>query len=277
MGAFFPIIFYMGILLSQPYKAAGITAFESSSDPMNIVIMAVVLIIGTATILFFPQKLKDKEVLRAIFIGLCAYSVREVVYILIFPYLPVLYPMFVSTLFMGATVVLLLQKPEWYVIDIIAIFLGAGATASIGMSFSVPLSIILLVGMIIYDAFAVYKTKHMIGLAESVIRMRLPVIMIVPESLPYTWLTNNSLVGSKAHFMGLGDLVFPGMLVVSAHSNIQNPLVTFSIVLGTMVGFVGVSYLVSKGKPQAGLPFLCTGAILGFVVSSMIIYGRLML
>jgi presenilin-like A22 family membrane protease len=181
---------------------------------------------------------------------------------------------------MGATVVLLIQKPEWYVIDTVAIFMGAGMVASMGMSFSVFLSIILLIGMIIYDALAVYKSKHMIKLAESVIKMRIPVIMIVPVSLPYTWLVDKSLSNPSRHeayFMGLGDLVFPGMLVVSVYANVQNPLITLSVVLGTLVGFVMVSYFVSKGKAQAGLPFLCTGAILGFVFSSLLIYGRLML
>jgi presenilin-like A22 family membrane protease len=30
---------------------------------------------------------------------------------------------------------------------------------------------------------------------------------------------------------------------------------------------------VIKGKPQAGLPYLCTGAILGYLVSSYIVFG----
>jgi presenilin-like A22 family membrane protease len=33
--------------------------------------------------------------------------------------------------------------------------------------------------------------------------------------------------------------------------------------------------LVMKGKPQAGLPFLCTGAIIGYAVSSLWLHGTL--
>jgi presenilin-like A22 family membrane protease len=32
---------------------------------------------------------------------------------------------------------------------------------------------------------------------------------------------------------------------------------------------------VIKGKPQAGLPLLCTGAILGYVISSLYFYKDL--
>jgi len=30
-----------------------------------------------------------------------------------------------------------------------------------------------------------------------------------------------------------------------------------------------------RGKPQAGLPYLCGGAILGYIVSSYLLFGRL--
>jgi presenilin-like A22 family membrane protease len=32
---------------------------------------------------------------------------------------------------------------------------------------------------------------------------------------------------------------------------------------------------VIKGKPQAGLPFLCGGAILGYLLSSYMLFGTL--
>jgi presenilin-like A22 family membrane protease len=33
--------------------------------------------------------------------------------------------------------------------------------------------------------------------------------------------------------------------------------------------------VVIKGKPQAGLPYLCSGAILGYVISSLLLTGGL--
>ena len=38
--------------------------------------------------------------------------------------------------------------------------------------------------------------------------------------------------------------------------------------MGILIGYVGLMMLVTKGKPQAGLPFLNTGAIIGFLIAS---------
>jgi presenilin-like A22 family membrane protease len=81
----------------------------------------------------------------------------------------------------------------------------------------------------------------------------------------------------EAFFMGLGDVVMPGILAASAFYNITSGglIVALSVMLGTLAGFgVLVAFLV-KGKPQAGLPFLCSGAILGYLVSSYLLFGRL--
>jgi presenilin-like A22 family membrane protease len=45
--------------------------------------------------------------------------------------------------------------------------------------------------------------------------------------------------------------------------------------IGTLIGFTLLATLVMKGKPQAGLPLLCSGAILGYLVSSLLLFGRL--
>ena len=52
-------------------------------------------------------------------------------------------------------------------------------------------------------------------------------------------------------------------------------LVTLSVMLGTIIGFSALMVFVIKGKPQAGLPFLNTGAILGYAVSSLLFHGAL--
>ncbi len=66
--------------------------------------------------------------------------------------------------------------------------------------------------------------------------------------------------------MGLGDIVMPGILVVAAYHNISNGLpVALSVLAGTLIGFLVLMTFVIKGKPQAGLPLLCSGAILGYL------------
>jgi presenilin-like A22 family membrane protease len=80
----------------------------------------------------------------------------------------------------------------------------------------------------------------------------------------------------EAFFIGLGDIVMPGILVASCFNNIQDGLIiSLSVIVGTLIGFSILMAYVIKGRPQAGLPLLCGGAITGYIVSSLIFFGEL--
>jgi len=87
-------------------------------------------------------------------------------------------------------------------------------------------------------------------------------------------------------FMGLGDIIIPGILVVSAFVSLDgraaavlgiggNLIVSLVTLLGTLAGFVVLMRFVMRGNPQAGLPLLNSGAILGYVLSYYLIYRDL--
>ena len=92
-----------------------------------------------------------------------------------------------------------------------------------------------------------------------------------------------------ALFMGLGDVIFPGMLVISAisflpdwGSEIWNPYGTFYmaqivVAIGTLIGgilgYVLLMTFVAQGNPQPGLPLLNGGAILGYIISGIYAVG----
>jgi presenilin-like A22 family membrane protease len=162
------------------------------------------------------------------------------------------------------------------------VIVGAGAIAIFGISLSVFLVIILLVTLAVYDAISVYKTKHMIDLADTVMDLKLPVLLVVPKIRRYSLIKETKSLKQKlkenedrdAFFMGLGDIVMPGILVVAAYHNISNGLpVALSVLGGTLIGFLVLMTFVIKGKPQAGLPLLCSGAILGYLISSYVFFG----
>ena len=50
---------------------------------------------------------------------------------------------------------------------------------------------------------------------------------------------------------------------------------TLSTIIGTLIGFSILMIFVMRGKPQAGLPLLCGGAIAGYIISSLFFYGEL--
>ncbi|UCF49786.1 MAG: hypothetical protein JSU91_08555, partial [Thermoplasmatales archaeon] len=159
-----------------------------------------------------------------------------------------------------------------------------GAIAIFGMSLGILLVIILLVGLAIYDAISVYKTKHMIDLADTVMDLKLPVLLVVPKVRNYSLIKETKSLKQKikddeerdAFFMGLGDIVMPGILVVAIYNNVSGSLpISLSTMIGTLIGFAILMIFVLRGKPQAGLPLLCGGAIAGYIISSLIFFGEL--
>jgi presenilin-like A22 family membrane protease len=206
------------------------------------------------------------------------------IFVPLLSFLPEMLCLALSVLLAIALVIALYKYPEWYIIDICGVIVGAGAIAIFGISLSVLLVIILLVVLAVYDAISVYQTKHMIDLADTVMDLKLPVLLVVPKIWRYSLINETKTLKEKlqeheerdAFFMGLGDIVMPGILVVAAYQNIPDGLpVALSVLAGTLVGFSILMTFVIKGKPQAGLPLLCSGAILGYLISSFVFFGTL--
>ena len=76
-----------------------------------------------------------------------------------------------------------------------------------------------------------------------------------------------------ALFMGLGDVIFPGMLVLSALQWLD-PSGAFAVAMSTLVGgllgYLALMTYVARGQAQAGLPLLNGGAILGYVIGGFL-------
>ena len=181
-----------------------------------------------------------------------------------------------ATAFAVQLTFLLISYPEWYVIDLSGVILAAGVSAIFGISFGLLPALLLLTGLAIYDAWAVYRTGHMVDLADSVMDLKLPILLVMPKSWDYSFLDQGSLnkqieSGEKrgALFMGLGDLVIPGALVVSSKAALGWS-VGIAAMFGSLVGFFILMIFVLSGRPQAGLPLLNGGAILGYLVGAFL-------
>jgi presenilin-like A22 family membrane protease len=287
MSGLFVVAYLVAFLVAGPFEAAGAVAFENPSDPLNIAYFFAILLIFTAVILVII-KLRKPNIIRAIFLG----SITVLSVYVFYPILSLVIPSGWITLGLsiGASVallILLIKKPEWYIIDAIAMLTGVGAIAMIGISLNIWIVIVLLIAMAVYDAFSVYKTKHMIDLADSIMDQKLPVMFVIPKKKGYSFLKKTKSLKEKlqegepreAYFLGLGDVVFPGILAVAAFHNLASNglLVALCVLVGTLIGFMALMVLVAKGKPQAGLPFLCSGAILGYIISNLAIFGLLQL
>ncbi len=284
IAGLFVFIHSLALLAIRPFEAADMVAFENPSDPMNIVYFFLTLLLFTAAILLIAKFWK-KQLIQGIILGATGYMVFYVFYPLLATVIPEVWSLSLSIISVVVVITTLVKYPEWYVIDICCIILGVGAIAMLGISLSISLVIFLLVGLAIYDAISVYKTKHMIDLADTVLHLKLPVILVIPKIRKYSLIKETKRLKEKledsekrdAFFVGLGDIIVPGILVASAFHSISNNglLIAISVMLGTLLGFAALMTTVIKGKPQAGLPYLCSGAILGYVISSYMLFGEL--
>ena len=216
----------------------------------------------------------------------------------------------VAICFSVVLMVLLTFYPEWYVVNTVGILTGAGVITILGVSFVPTLILFFMVAAAIYDAYAVYSSKHMLDLADTMIGLKLPILLVAPQDKGYSFIEEKADVmsgtdgdeptmspssapmkplpqaehkGGDALFMGLGDVIFPGMLVISALTFMPDgtgwfgmsiPLTTgVGALIGGLIGYFVLMTYVAMGRPQAGLPLLNGGSILGYLVTGVILAG----
>ena len=266
------------ILLSLPVQAAGITAFEDPTSFANPFIFIAILLVFTGFLLLLIKYGHTKVI--AVIIALSIFF--TFVYIFAALVSAVLGDTTATTiviLLLSVIAMILLYKyPEWYVIDGLGILIAAGVASIFGVSLDILPVIILLTLLAVYDAISVYKTKHMITLAEGVIDLKTPILFVIPKRRDYSFIRDGigklDEGGERAAFIiGMGDLIMPSVLVVSANVFLNGwrllgiiNLPALGAMLGSLAGLGILLSYVRSGKPQAGLPPLNGCTIAGFLL-----------
>jgi len=347
MAAMFTSSIMLGVFIQPFYNFDSIRAFgeEGTTEAGNIFLELGMILIFTFVIIWLARKGMEAIIKAIIFLAL-GYSL----FLAIGPFVAI----FISLLGMGgmnewmvATLSLtvglmytLHRFPEWYVVNSIGVLVGAGVITMIGIAFVPVLIIFFMVMAAVYDHWAVNKSKHMLELADTMIGMKLPVLLVAPKSLDYSFIEQDGDVmrgtdleehrigntdelwksinddkeaiddfseriirsekdepgkpkGRDALFMGLGDVIFPGMLVISSITflpeigpivfdfwgdptkpvHLGPMIVGMGTLVGGLLGYIALMTQVARGRPQAGLPLLNGGSILGYLVSGTIALG----
>lgn len=246
----------IAVLLAAPFTASDIKAFEDPESMWNTVYF-IILIIGFTALILLVLKFGGDKLVQFIMLAAVAVTMYYVMAVLVpYGYIPI-----VITI---ALTVLLYIYPEWYILDAVGLLIGGGAAAMFGISLDIIPVILLMIILAIYDAISVYKTKHMVSMAESIVEMRLPILFVLPRKRNFSLLKDSDK--EEAFFMGLGDAIIPSMLVVSAFVKYASAAPALGAALGTLAGYAVLSRIAGRGKPHAGLPLLNSGAIIGFVI-----------
>ncbi|WP_394742702.1 presenilin family intramembrane aspartyl protease PSH [Natronococcus roseus] len=179
------------LALIEPFHDADRQAVEDPENPTNSLVYFAVILVATGFMLATFRY--DLEwVIRALVIGVSVFLAWFVLTELVPPVVtagPINVVAVGAALGVGAA---LLLYPEWYVIDLTGVLMGAGAAALFGISFGLLPAILLLSALAIYDAISVYQTEHMLDLAEGVMDLKIPVVLVVPTTLSYSYLTDGS-------------------------------------------------------------------------------------
>ncbi len=166
---------------------------------------------------------------------------------------------------------LLIVYPEWFVLDTVGIIVTAGIGALLGISIPPVAVLVLFAIMLCYDAFMVYKSKQMITMANAAVDQKVPALYAFPYVRGFSYLKTSSdkKTGERGAFLlGFGDTAIPAVLAVSAYFMTPgNVLPAAGAIVGTLAGAAALEAVLLKTEcSHAGLPFLCTGAAIGFIV-----------
>ena len=153
MGGLFVLVDSLAILAVFPFDAAGSSVFVNPGEPLNLVYLFSIILISTGLILLISRFFK--RIIQVILLGSVAFLSFDVFLIFFANVLSEFPALFLSVAASVAMIVLLITFPEWYVIDASCVIVGVGTTTMLGISLNVPLVIILLIIMALYDAISV--------------------------------------------------------------------------------------------------------------------------
>ena len=233
------------LALVPTFDAQGYQQVPDPQDPTNSLVYVGAILVATAVMLAAFRFDLD-WVVKAFVVatgGLLAWYVLGAVL-----------PATVAAVLAAGVAGALVAYPEWYVVDAAGVVMGAGAGGLFGISFGLLPAVVLLAVLAVYDAVSVYGTEHMLDLAEGVMDLRVPVVLVIPLRTGYSFLGDDAETddgtpqtaadgsGSVEHdadtaseseagatpaereavadrdafFIGLGDAVMPTVLVASA-------------------------------------------------------------
>ncbi len=149
---------------------------------------------------------------------------------------------------------------KWYNNLLLGIAISGAATV-IGLSLGIIPVIVFLVLLSIYDLVAVFYTKHMVTLANMIIKKKVSLIFVIPSK-------------KREYKLGGGDIVIPAVISISLFSLLLKTstllfslMAVFFVWLASIVGLVITFYILEKYKKKIkALPALPIQVLLMILV-----------
>ncbi len=261
---------------------AGLERPEVSEDYSWLFVM-VAIMIGTVLILILA-KFKQKRVWKVWYF----ISLVFILGIALNPFLGQILAFIASTILAA----LKTYRPNFYVHNITEIFLYGGLAAMLVPIFNILAAFILLIAIAIYDAIAVWKSKHMVTLAEFQSDSDVFAGLFIPYSKKDNKIKTRTQ-SKKSHasseknaksakrnkaddgvvleraILGGGDIAFPLLFAGTVMKTsgfwgaaVIPPFAALALLI--------LLYKSKKGRFYPAMPFISTGCIVGYVVLAML-------
>ncbi len=174
------------LALVEPFHANDLQAVDDPQDATNSLVYVAAILVATGGMLLAIRLGVDEVIRGAILLATAALSFY--VFAVVVPPLVVVSGVHVLAVALAGSLSLgLLVHPEWYVIDAAGVVMGAGGAGIFGISFGLFPAVLLLAVLAVYDAISVYGTEHMLTLASGVMDLNVPVVLVVPLTLSYSF------------------------------------------------------------------------------------------
>lgn len=223
------------------------------------------LLIFLAFFIYFARKFSRKSAFFfRLILGLAIFAGSQTIFSLLFN----------ETVFSTFAAVLLafaVLKIKIILVHNIGIILAlAGIGAVLGISLKPLPVIILLLILSFYDIIAVYKTGHMVKMAEDMIKSRAIFGLVIPQKFQ-GWKENlkNVRPGGEFMILGSGDIVMPLILIASV-IGFQGLTYGLIVFIFSMLGLSLTYYLFITQKtrrPMAALPPIAVTSIIGYLIA----------
>jgi presenilin-like A22 family membrane protease len=242
----FLIVQVFGIFVTERFFKKEIVIIEGGSEPSTSFYLFFMILIGSAFVFALIKFNLSKFLYYFVdYFGLFVMNYY------VFTFFIGMYP---SLVLSAAVVAVRFRFRKWYVMNYCTIILSVGVVAFLGTSLTPFIIAILMILLSIYDIISVYKTKHMITLAEDAVEQGGSQIF-------------RDDVGGETIILGAADIIFPNLLIVSVYYNYNfiSYLITSIFALGGLL--LATRFYEKEGVPA--MPFASLG-VLGFTLASLL-------
>lgn len=150
------------------------------------------------------------------------------------------------------------------------IFVYGGLAAIFVPIINLTTAILLLVLISIYDAYAVWRSKHMVKIAKFQSDSKMFAGLHFDYKAPMKEIKQKSkktktksVKSTSSAILGGGDMGFPLLFAGAAMKTMSYLQVSF-IVIGATIGLAVLLYISQKGKFYPAMPFISAGCFAGF-------------